>query len=72
MMLTDPIYRPYLPHEPEEFKSDTEWIFSLLTHTKQLSLKKFCDTTAGIGAEFWTHTDGTTDGQTEVEVETVF
>ena len=41
--------------------------FSLLTHTKQLLLVKFCDTTAGIGASFRTHsrTDETTDGQTE-------
>ena len=31
-----------------------------MTHTKQLLLVTFCDTTAGIGASFWIHrqTDG--------------
>ena len=34
--------------------------FSLITHTKQLLLVTFCDTTAGNGASFRTHarTDG--------------
>ena len=47
--------------------------FLLLTHTKQLLLMTFCQTTAGNGASFWTHgmTDGMTDGQTDVEVEIV-
>ena len=40
--------------------------FSLLKHTKQLLLVTFCDTTAGIGASFWTNerTYATMDGQT--------
>ena len=47
--------------------------FSLLTHTKQLLLVTFYDNTAGIGASFWTHrwTDARTEGQTDVEVDTV-
>ena len=53
--------------------------FSLITHTKQLLLVKFSDTTAGIGASFRKHarthtrTDGRTEaeGQTDVEVEIV-
>ena len=50
--------------------------FSLLTHTKQLLLLTFCDTTAGNGAYFRTHgqtADGElrTEGQTDVEVEIV-
>ena len=51
--------------------------FSLLTHTKQLSLMTFCDKTAGNGVIFRTHrhtegrNDGMTDGQTDVEVEIV-
>ena len=46
--------------------------FSLITHTKQLLLVRFCDTTAGIGASFWTQgrMDGQwTEGQTVMEVE---
>ena len=38
--------------------------FSLLTHTKQLLLVTFCDTIAGIGVSFLTHT--WTDRCTEV------
>ena len=50
--------------------------FSLLTHTKQLLLVTFCDTLAGIEVRFGrTGPDerkhGTTDGQTNVEVEIV-
>ena len=53
--------------------------FSLLTHTKQLLLVKFCHTTVGNRASFWTHerkngrTNGPTepDGQTDMEVEIV-
>ena len=39
-----------------------------MTHTKQLLLMKFCDTTEGIGSSFRTHgTDGrkTEDGWTD-------
>ena len=38
--------------------------FSLIAHTKQLLFVTFCDTTAEIGASFWTHgrTDARTDG----------
>ncbi len=50
-------------------------IFSFLTHTKQLLIVTFCDTTAGIGASVWTHgqkhKDGRKDGHTDVEVEIV-
>ena len=47
--------------------------FSLITPTKQLLLVTFCDTTAGSGASFWTHTrtHERTEGQPEVEVEIV-
>ena len=53
--------------------------FLLLTHTKQLLLVTFCNTSAGIEVNFRTHgrterTDernGRTDGQTDVEVEIV-
>ena len=48
--------------------------FSLITHTKQLLLVTFCDTTAGIGASFRTHGRTETrreEGQTDVEVEIV-
>ena len=53
--------------------------FSLMTHTKQLLLETFCDTTKGIRATFRTdarQTDGRSDGrteegQTDVEVEIV-
>ena len=44
--------------------------FLLLTHTKQLLLVTVCNTTAGNGASFWTHTR-TEEGQTDVEVEIV-
>ena len=38
--------------------------FSLMTHTEQLLLVTYCDTTTGIGASFWTHgrTHRRTDG----------
>ena len=43
--------------------------FSLMTHTKQLLLVTFCDTTKGIGAIFWTHArtedGGQIDGRTD-------
>ena len=42
---------------------------SLLTYAKELLIVTFCDMTAGIGANFWTHTQGRTDGQTIMEVE---
>ena len=51
--------------------------FSLLAHTKQLLLMKFCDKTAECGVSFQTKKNGTrkidprTDGQTDVEVEIV-
>ena len=51
--------------------------FLLMIHTKQLLLVTFCETTAGIGASFWTHrqtADGrwtAAEGQTYVEVEIV-
>ena len=45
--------------------------FSLITHTKQLLLVTFCDTTPGIGASVWTHVHGWTEGQIDVEVEIV-
>ena len=42
------------------------YIFLLFTHTKQLLIVTYFDTTAGIGASFWTHgwrtvEDGRTD-----------
>ena len=49
--------------------------FLLLTHTKQLLLMRFCDTTAGNEASFRTHeqteerTGERTNGQTDLEVE---
>ena len=45
-----------------------------MSHTKQLLLVTFSDTTAGIGASFWTgRTDGgqRMEGKTDVEVEIV-
>ena len=49
--------------------------FSLLSHTKQLLLVTFSDTTAGIGDRFrtdaHTHARRTAEGQTDVEVEIV-
>ena len=47
--------------------------FSLLTHTKHLSLVTFCETTAGIGKKwmFDVRTDGRTEGQTDVKSEIV-
>ena len=49
--------------------------FSLMTHTKQLLLVTFCDTTAGILVIFRTdgrtHVKRTAEGQTDVEVEIV-
>ena len=45
--------------------------FSLLTHTKQLLLVTFSQTTAGNGANFRTHTWKGSDGQTDLEVEIV-
>ena len=47
--------------------------FSLLSHIKQLLLLTFSDTIAGIGASFQTHGNRRTetDGQADVEVETV-
>ena len=49
--------------------------FSLMTHTKQLSLVTFCDTTAGIGSSFRIHAQtkdrGRAKGQTDVEIEIV-
>ena len=45
--------------------------FSLMTHTKQLLIVTFCDTTAGIAASFQTHSRMTVEGQTDVEVEIV-
>ena len=44
--------------------------FSLITHTKQLLLVTFSDTTAGIGASFRTDVR-TAEGKTDVEVEIV-
>ena len=50
--------------------------FLLLTHTKQLLLMTFCDTTAGIGknesvtdVEKDTQANRQPDGQTDIEVE---
>ena len=49
--------------------------FSLLTHTKQLSLMTLCNTTAGIRFSFWKHVTDTqrehTEGQTDMEVEII-
>ena len=48
--------------------------FSLITHTKQLLLVTFSDTTAEIGASFRTdarRTAEAAEGQTDVEVEIV-
>ena len=47
--------------------------FSPLTHIQQLLLLTFCDTPAGIGATFRTHTQtyGQMDGQKDLEVEIV-
>ena len=38
-----------------------------MTHTKQLLLVTFCDTTAGIGASFRTHGQQTVDGSVRTE-----
>ena len=59
--------------DPVSLRVTQNVYFSLLTHTKQLLLMTFCQTTAGNGASFRTHgmTDGMTDGQTDVEVEIV-
>ena len=50
-------------------------IFSLFSHTKQLVLVTFSDTTAGIEASFWTHARmedrQETERQINVEVEIV-
>ena len=51
--------------------------FSPLTHTKQLLFVTYCDTNAETVVGFLTHAQterknqGTTDGQTDVEVEIV-
>ena len=49
--------------------------FSLLTHTKTLSLVTYCGTNAETAVSFWTHarnrTDGRMDRQTDVTVEIV-
>ena len=55
---------------------DQECIFFTLTHTKQLLLVTYCDTTAETDVSVQKHgqTDGTNerkDGQTDVEVEIV-
>ena len=41
--------------DPRDLKVTQTTYFSLLTHAKHLSLVKFCDTTAGIGATFHTY-----------------
>ena len=41
-----------------------------MTHTKQLLLVTFCDTTAGIGASFRTHGQRM-EGQKDLEVEII-
>ena len=46
--------------------------FLLMIHTKQLLLVTFCETTAGIGASFRTHTrTAAAEGQTHVEVKII-
>ena len=58
--------------DPSGLKVTENAYFLLLTHTKQLLLVTFCDTTAGIGASFRTDTRRTAaEGQTDVEVEIV-
>ena len=42
--------------------------FSLITHTKQLLLVTFSDTTAGIGPSFWTQTDAPKDVDVEIVI----
>ena len=50
----------FLHHGPQGSEDDPELV---LTHTKQLLLVTFCDTTPGIGAMIWTHAQmkGTAD-----------
>ena len=43
-----------------------------MTHTKQLLLVTFCDTTAGIGASFQRDAPTAAEGQTDVEVKKLF
>ena len=60
--------------KPRDLRVTQNAYFSLLTHTKQVSLAAFCDSTAGNGASFRTlgRTNGErTEGQTDVEVELV-
>ena len=57
------------PRALQRSEGDQDCIFSLLTHTKQLLLVPFCDTTAGIGAEM--KCDTQREGQTDVKSEIV-
>ena len=63
--------------DPRGLRVTQTTYFSLLTHTKQLSLVTFCETTAGIGKKRKcdgrtdVHTDGRTEGQTDVKSEIV-
>ena len=59
--------------DPRGLRVTQNAYFSLITHTKQLLLVTFSDTTAGIGASFWTDAQQRTaaEGQTDLEVEIV-
>ena len=65
--------------DPKGLKVTQNAYFSFLTHTKQLLLVTFCDTTAGNRASFGTHkqtnvrTNNQTepDGQTDMQVEMI-
>ena len=57
--------------DPRGLRVTQNAYFSLLTHTKKLSLVTFCDTIVGIGASFWTHGWTDTEGWTDMEVEIV-
>ena len=63
--------------DPRGLRMTQHAYFLLMTHTKQLLLVTFCDTTAGNRASFRTHerkeegTEEQTDEQTDVEVEIV-
>ena len=59
--------------DPVSLRMTQNTYFSLLTHTKQLSLVTFCDTTAGIGKKWKcdVRTDRRMEGQTDLKSEIV-
>ena len=76
MVLKSSIRTSALPRQQQSdwgLRVTQDAFFLLLTLTKQLLLVTFCHTTAGNGANFWTHTHGRTemDGRTDLEVKIV-